>query len=119
MSAAMGGGGQPSANTLASVGHGKRIIGNTTVTASFKKNQVLGARDLHQELAAKFWPELPGGIDNGQLKPLDFKVIEGLDAVKVNNLLDDYHDGRAVTKTHVHPDHRGSIFKRRILSQLI
>ncbi|KFY51673.1 hypothetical protein V496_08788 [Pseudogymnoascus sp. VKM F-4515 (FW-2607)] len=61
-----------------------------TKTASFKKNQVLGVSDLHQDLAAKFLRELVGWIENGQLKPLDFKVIDGLNAVKVNNLLDDY-----------------------------
>ncbi|KAJ5099675.1 hypothetical protein N7532_006676 [Penicillium argentinense] len=82
-----------------------------TKTAGFKKNQVLGVSDLHQELAAKFWRELPGWIENGELKPLDFQVIDGLDAMKVNNLLDDYRDGRAVTKTHVHPDHRDSILE--------
>jgi hypothetical protein len=31
-----------------------------TKTAGFKKNQVLGVSDLHQDLAAKFWRELPG-----------------------------------------------------------
>lgn len=80
-----------------------------TKTAGFKKNQVLGVSDPHQELATKFWRELPGWIGNGELKPLDFEVIDGLDAVKVNSLLDDYRDGRAVTKTHVHPDHSESI----------
>jgi hypothetical protein len=29
--------------------------------------------------------------------------------MKVNNLLDDYRDGRTVTKTHVHPNPRDSI----------
>ncbi|KAF4211245.1 hypothetical protein CNMCM5878_002891 [Aspergillus fumigatiaffinis] len=82
-----------------------------TKTAGFKKNQVLGVSDLHQELAAKFWRELPGWIENGELRPLDFEVIDGLDAMKVNNLLDDYRDGRAVTKTHMHPYHRDSILE--------
>jgi NADPH:quinone reductase-like Zn-dependent oxidoreductase len=80
-----------------------------TKTAGFKKNQVLGVSDLHQDLAAKFWRELPGWIENHELKPLDFEVIDGLDAMKVNNLLDDYRDGRTVTKTHVHPNPRDSI----------
>ncbi|KAL4861774.1 hypothetical protein BDV12DRAFT_190862 [Aspergillus spectabilis] len=74
-----------------------------TKTAGFKKNHILGVSDLHQELAAKFWRELPGWIEKGKLKPLDFEVMDGLDAKKVNNLLDNYHDGRAVKKTHVHP----------------
>ncbi|PKX97703.1 zinc-binding alcohol dehydrogenase family protein [Aspergillus novofumigatus IBT 16806] len=82
-----------------------------TKTAGFKKTKVLGVSDLHQELAAKFWRELPGWIENGELRPLDFEVIDGLDAMKVNNLLDDYRDGRAVTKTHVHPHHRDSILE--------
>jgi NADPH:quinone reductase-like Zn-dependent oxidoreductase len=80
-------------------------------TAGFKKNQILGVSDLHQELAAKFWRELPGWIEKGELKPLDFAVIDGLDAKEVNKLLDDYRDGRAVKKTHVHPDHEGSILE--------
>ena len=74
-----------------------------TKTAGFKKNQILGVSDLHQELAAKFWMELLGWIEKGELKPLDFEVIDGLDAMRVDNLLDDYRDGRAVKKTHVHP----------------
>jgi hypothetical protein len=74
-----------------------------TKTAGFKKNQILGVSDLHQELAAKFWMELPGWIEKGEPKPLDFEVIDGLDAMRVDNLLDDYRDGRAVKKTHVHP----------------
>ncbi|OOQ90213.1 putative alcohol dehydrogenase, zinc-containing [Penicillium brasilianum] len=83
-----------------------------TKTAGFKKNQILGVSDLHQELAAKFWRELPGWIEKGELKPLDFEIIDGLDAMKVNNLLDDYRDGRAVTKTHVHPDQRDFTLNR-------
>lgn len=82
-----------------------------TKTAGFKKNQILGASDLHQELAAKFWRELPRWIENGELKPLNFEMIDGLDVMKVNNLLDDYRDGRAVTKTHVHPNNRDFILE--------
>ncbi|KAE8420940.1 GroES-like protein [Aspergillus pseudocaelatus] len=69
--------------------------------AGFRKNQVLGVSDLHQELAIMFWEMIPGWIEKGELKPLGFSVIEGLDVVKVNSLLDDYRDGRATTKTHL------------------
>ncbi|RAQ66137.1 zinc-binding dehydrogenase family oxidoreductase [Aspergillus flavus] len=72
--------------------------------AGIRKNQVLGVSDLHKELASMFWVTIPGWIEKGQLKPLDFRVIEGLDVVKVNALLDDYRDGRTATKTHVHPN---------------
>jgi NADPH-dependent curcumin reductase CurA len=82
-----------------------------TKIAGFKKNHVLGVSDLHQDLAAKFWRELPGWIENGELKPLDFEVIDGLDAMKVSNRLDGYRDGRAVIKTHVHPNNRDSILE--------
>ncbi|KAF7591417.1 hypothetical protein BBP40_001578 [Aspergillus hancockii] len=82
-----------------------------TKAAGFKKNQVLGVSDLHKELTARFWKELPGWIEKGMLRPLDFRVIEGLDVLKVNNLLDDYRDGRAVAKTHVHPNRRDSVFE--------
>ncbi|KAL4901514.1 hypothetical protein BDW74DRAFT_187712 [Aspergillus multicolor] len=71
------------------------------------------AGDRHPELAARFWRELPGWIENGQFKPLEFEVIEGLDVVKVNDLLDGYRDGRAVAKTQVHPDHGGYISEAR------
>ncbi|KUL89537.1 hypothetical protein ZTR_04403 [Talaromyces verruculosus] len=82
-----------------------------TKTAGFKKNQILGVSDLHQELTDNFWRELPGRIENCELKPLNFEIIDGVDAMKVNDLLDDYRDGRAVTKTHVHPRNREFILE--------
>ncbi|EAW12898.1 zinc-binding alcohol dehydrogenase family protein [Aspergillus clavatus NRRL 1] len=78
--------------------------------AGFKKNQILGVSDVHKELAAQFWRELPGWIEAGKLQPLDYTVIDGLDAGKVNSLLDDYRDGRPVVKTHVHPNN-GSLIE--------
>ncbi|KAL6228967.1 hypothetical protein BDW75DRAFT_246149 [Aspergillus navahoensis] len=87
--------------TLVDGGPGPVIA--ATKTAGFKKNHILGVSDLHQELAAKFWRELPGWIKKGELKPLNFEVMDELDAKKVKNLLDNYRDGRAVKKTHVHP----------------
>lgn len=52
-----------------------------------------------------FWEKMPGWVEKGVIKPLAFKVVEGgLNAGAVNQILDDYRDGKNPGKWHVHPN---------------
>ncbi|KAL5339393.1 GroES-like protein [Aspergillus crustosus] len=72
--------------------------------AGFRKAQALGISHMHEEFAKAFWKKYPVWIGEGKLKPLDYVVIEGLDADKVNAVMDEYRDGGAPRKAHVHPN---------------
>ncbi|KAL2871397.1 zinc-binding alcohol dehydrogenase family protein [Aspergillus lucknowensis] len=72
--------------------------------AGFRKEHAYGASNLHGQFSANFWAKFPEWIQQGKLRALDFQVIEGLDEEKVNRVLDDYRDGRAVVQAHVHPN---------------
>lgn len=76
----------------------------------FKKSQILGSSHLHKEFAVQFWNDLPKWIEEGRLRPSKVQTIDGLDAKAVNRVLDNYRDGRAVVKTHVHPHASTSSF---------
>jgi NADPH:quinone reductase len=54
------------------------------------------------EFGQLFWKEFPTWLEAGQIKPLKFKVIEGLDADSVNHALDEYGEGRSGERYHVH-----------------
>jgi NADPH2:quinone reductase len=50
-----------------------------------------------------FWKELPVWVEQGNIRPLGFKVVEGvLSAEGVNKVLDEYHDGKNPGKWTVH-----------------
>jgi NADPH2:quinone reductase len=53
------------------------------------------------EFGQAFWKQLPIWIGNGTIKPTKFKVIDGLDATKVNAALDEYRDGKGGARYHV------------------
>lgn len=61
---------------------------------------VFGSSHLHPELAGRFWENLPGYLEKGDIKTLGFEVKDGLNADAVNGVLDAYRDGKPVTKTH-------------------
>lgn len=55
------------------------------------------------ELAKKFWKWLPVWMREGKVKSTGWTVLEGLDAEKVNVVLDEYRDGNWPSKqVHVH-----------------
>ncbi|KAH7409650.1 chaperonin 10-like protein [Cadophora sp. MPI-SDFR-AT-0126] len=63
--------------------------------AGFDERQLTGSSALHPDLAVLFWKVLPEWIEKGEVKVLrPYKVIEGLDADKVNAALDGYRDGK-------------------------
>lgn len=70
--------------------------------AGFEVVDVFGSPHHHPELSAPFWSNLPGYLENGQIKPLAYTVKKGLLASNVNEVLDAYRDGKKVTQTHIH-----------------
>lgn len=70
----------------------------------YELKNVYGSSHLYQELAKAFWAHLPAYLEDGKIKPLtNFEVFDpGLDADKVNHVLDRYRDGKTVIKPHFH-----------------
>lgn len=73
-------------------------------TAGYDVKNVYGSSHLHPEFATALWSRLPGYLEDGRIKPLTrFEVFEsGLDADKVNEVLDRYRDGKRVFQPHFH-----------------
>lgn len=69
----------------------------------FEVKNVFGISHFNADLCAPFWERVPGYLQDGKIIPLAFQVIEGLDAEKINGVLDEIRDGQAVLKVHVHP----------------
>ena len=62
--------------------------------AGFEERQLLGSSTGHPDLAALFWKVFPEWVEKGEVKVIrPYKVIEGLDADKVNAALDGHRDG--------------------------
>ncbi|KAL4877624.1 GroES-like protein [Aspergillus karnatakaensis] len=72
--------------------------------AGYRKAQVLGISHMHPEFSRVFWKTLPGWIEEGVLKPLEFVGVDGLDERVVNGVLDGYRDGKVAGKVHVRPN---------------
>lgn len=70
--------------------------------AGFAVENVFGSSQVKHELSSPFWERLPGYLEAGSIKPLGYVVKKGLTAENVNEVLDAYRDGKAVTKTHIH-----------------
>ncbi|KEF60970.1 uncharacterized protein A1O9_02534 [Exophiala aquamarina CBS 119918] len=72
--------------------------------AGYDVKNVYGSSHLYREFARQFWDMLPGYLVDGKIKPLThFEVFEeGLDADKVNEVLDGYRDGKRVVQPHFH-----------------
>lgn len=63
--------------------------------------RIQGFSGLIPEFGKMFWKEFPGWLESGKIKPLTYKVIEGLDAAKVNGALDEYKEGKGGDRYHV------------------
>lgn len=63
---------------------------------------VFGSSHARPEISKAFWELVPGYLKDGQIKPTKkFEVVEqGLDAEKVNGVLDRYRDGKGGQQTH-------------------
>ena len=64
---------------------------------------VSGKSHGQPELATVFWNNLSGWMHEGKIKATGWEVLKGLDADKVNKVLDDYRDNNWPPKqVHVH-----------------
>jgi len=65
--------------------------------ASFERKPVICAPKFFKDVSTIFWDTLPGWIQERKLTPTTYSVIEGLDAKKVNDALDDYNAGKRLS----------------------
>ena len=76
---------------------GKKVKG-------FELEHILGSSWMYPEAASRFWKSLlPDWIDSGVVTPLEYKVVEDLNAAAVNATYDNYRDGKVQGKVHIHP----------------
>lgn len=69
----------------------------------FEEKFVQGQSHNQPELGARFWRALPGWMAEGRVKATRWDVVKGLDAAKVNEVLDTYRDGKVPPRqVHVH-----------------
>ncbi|KAF9732766.1 hypothetical protein PMIN06_007063 [Paraphaeosphaeria minitans] len=68
--------------------------------AGYVLKGVLGISHLKPDIASPFWKRIAEYLVEGKVQPLAYVVEQGLDAAKVNEVLDRYRDGKAVTQTH-------------------
>ena len=71
--------------------------------AGFKQHETEGisTKPSSVEMAKKVWGALPSWVQNGDIKIPKWTTIDGLDADKVNEVMDRWRDGKAVPE-HVH-----------------
>jgi NADPH2:quinone reductase len=69
--------------------------------AGFERKMIYAGSHLSPELGKSYWRELPKMIVDGVVKPTAYEVIEGLDADKVNQVLKDYMEGKALIKPQI------------------
>jgi NADPH2:quinone reductase len=62
-------------------------------TAGYSRRLTFGFSALYPDVSTVFWDRIPAWVRAGQMRPLQFKVIEGLNVVKINQALDDYRGG--------------------------
>jgi NADPH2:quinone reductase len=74
-------------------------LGKKEVTA----NIAMGIREHFTELAAGLWGNIGNWLVQGKIKPGKYRVIEGLDEVKINEALDSYQDGKPVLQAVIRP----------------
>jgi NADPH2:quinone reductase len=72
--------------------------------AGFEVGNVLGISSERPELCREFWKRLPEYLEKKILVPIPdgYQVTSGLDADKVNEVLDSFRDGSRLRHAHVH-----------------
>jgi NADPH2:quinone reductase len=53
------------------------------------------------EFGQMFWKQFPIWLETGEIMPVKYKVIDGLDSVRVNEALDEYREGTGGDRYHV------------------
>lgn len=71
--------------------------------AGYEIKDVFGTSQAYPALCGEFWERVPGWLTEGKITPLGFVVVggEGLNAEGVNEVLDQYRDGKGA-HAHVH-----------------
>ncbi|EKG19641.1 Alcohol dehydrogenase superfamily zinc-containing [Macrophomina phaseolina MS6] len=67
----------------------------------FEVKNVLGVPQLWPQTAKPFFERVAEYLSLGKIVPLKYDVAAGLDADKVNDVLDRYRDGKPVVQTHL------------------
>src|SRR4051795_5444325 len=71
--------------------------------AGYDKKSVVCATKMFKDVSVPFWNQLPRWIENNDLSPTTWQVVEGLDAKKINDLPDGYvQHGKNQLKPHIH-----------------
>jgi len=68
--------------------------------AGYDLKNVLGISHLKPDIAKPFWHHASDLLAQKKIIPLEYATVQGLDAQKVNEVLDKYRDGKAVAQTH-------------------
>jgi NADPH2:quinone reductase len=69
-----------------------KIIGEKK--AGYEMRNVLGISHMRPDTARPFWDRVEENLENKNLVPLKYEIVNGLDAEKVNEVLDRYRDGK-------------------------
>ncbi|KAL5318347.1 hypothetical protein ACEPPN_013407 [Leptodophora sp. 'Broadleaf-Isolate-01'] len=75
---------------------GKRLAIVATVVGS--------QANFHGEESRMYWASLESWVQEGKVRIPEYRMIEGLDEVRVNETLDSYRDGKPVVQAIVHPN---------------
>ncbi|RVX67915.1 hypothetical protein B0A52_08520 [Exophiala mesophila] len=70
----------------------------------YELKDIYGVSLLKPDLAKPFWKRLPAYLVEKRIRPTAYQVVEGLDAEKLNQLLDDYRDKKKTVKANFHPE---------------
>lgn len=70
--------------------------------AGFERRMTFGKMAIIPGFAPEFWTRISRWLKEGSISPGRFKVMDGLDADKVNAALDSYRDGSGF-KVHIRP----------------
>jgi len=62
--------------------------------AGYEKKQMHGSSQADTNVGGLFWRQFPKWLESGEIKILKYQVVEGLDAEKINAVLDGYRDGK-------------------------
>lgn len=67
--------------------------------AGYELKNTFGSSHAKAELTTPFWKQLEGYLQKGEIVPLQYTAVNGLDLDKANEVLDAYRDGRPIGQT--------------------
>jgi len=73
--------------------------------AGYEVVKIIGESNFLGDLGSRFWKEFPLWIEQGKIQLLGFKIVEGgLNVTGINEVLDNYRDGKNPGKWVVRPN---------------